>query len=162
MKLFLYSILLLGLASPIMAADTTTTKKDKDKDATKAEVKSDAKPDAKPKADKPKEKAAKAPSASDKALADSLSAAQKTKLMSILNTGDEKELSALPGIGLIKATAIKTARPLKEPTDLLNVMGIGEATYTGIINYAKADFTTKPKAPKKKDDTKKTEEKTTK
>lgn len=151
MKLFLYSLLVLGLASPIIAADATAPKKEKDA----------AKTEAKAKTDKPKEKAPKEASAKDKALADSLSPAQKSKLMGIVNTGDEKELSSLPKVGPIRAAAIKAGRPFKEPTDLLNVMGIGEATFAAIVNHAKADFPApeaKPKAAKK-DDTKKSDEK---
>jgi DNA uptake protein ComE-like DNA-binding protein len=152
MKLFLYSLLMLGLAVPVMAAEDTAPKKEKDA----------AKTEAKPKAGKSKSKGPQAPSAADKALAESLSAAQKTKLMGLLNTGDDKELGTLPGVGLVRATAIKTARPLKEPTDLLNVTGIGPATYKNIINYAKADFVapppkTKGAAKKKKDAVKGTE-----
>lgn len=136
MKLILLSLLLFGLTTPLRAADPV-----KGKDAAKAEAKS--------KAPKPP----KEPTAEDQALAASLSAAQKTKLMSILNTGDDKALGALPGVGLVRGTAIKAKRPLAGPLDLLKVPGVGSATFKQVINHAKADFPTpapKAKAPSKK------------
>lgn len=156
MKLLLASLLMLGMASTVLAADPVAPAATPKKETAAAKAKAE-----KPKADKPKEKAPKEPSAKDKALADSLSAAQKTKLLDILNTGDEKAIIALPGVGVVRSVAIKASRPYKEPTDLLNVMGIGEATYAGIIKYAKADFTEAPKtkAPAKKADDKKTDDK---
>lgn len=79
------------------------------------------------------------PSKSDAAAA-SLSPTQKSKLMSIVNEGDQKALVSLPGIGEGRAEAIKKARPLKEPTDLLKVEGIGEETFSEIVKHAKAGF----------------------
>jgi hypothetical protein len=130
MKLILLSILLCSLAAPIMAADPAPKKKADSAESAK------------------KSKKEKAPSAEAQALSDSLSAAQKTKLLKLLNEGDDKALAALPGVGVVRAVAIKAARPFAAPTDLLKVVGIGDATFKEIIEHAKADFP--PPAPKAK------------
>ena len=89
------------------------------------------------------------PSAKSEAEAKSLTASQKTKLMGIVNEGDEKALMSLPGIGETKAAAVKKARPFKEPLDLLKVDGIGEGTFSEIIAHAKAGFPEKAAEEKK-------------
>lgn len=106
----------------------------KKKDATKAEAKKDE--------------------PSDKALAvvKTLTPTQKTKLLDILNKGDEAALDSLPGIGPSRAKTIVKARPFADPVDLVKVDGIGDATLIEIVAHAKADFPVveKKKAPKKK------------
>jgi len=90
-------------------------------------------------------------------LTKSLTAAQKTKLMDIVNKGDEAALTALPGIGATKATAIKKARPIAQPASLVDVEGIGTATLKGLVEHAKAGFpapAVAEKAAPKKDATK--------
>lgn len=141
---------MLGLISPTLAADST-----KAKEPAKAEAKEkDAK--AKP---------SKVASPEDQLLSSSLSSAQRTKLLIILNTGDDEALMALPSIGTVRAAAIKAARPFAQPTDLIPVAGIGRGTFKGIINHAKADFPApapKAKAPAKKKATPKKPEEATK
>jgi len=96
-------------------------------------------------------------SASDKALLDhaakssaKLTAAQKTKLLEILNTGDDKALNDLPGVGMIKSGHIKKARPFKGVNDLILVEGIGEKTFDEIVVWAEGGFKVEGKmAPKK-------------
>jgi DNA uptake protein ComE-like DNA-binding protein len=80
------------------------------------------------------------PSAKASAAVASLTPSQKTKLMGILNDGDEKALTSLPRIGEVKAAAIKKARPIKDPLDLLKVEGIGDETVSEIVAHAKAGF----------------------
>ena len=98
--------------------------------------------------------------------ADSLTAAQKKSLMSLLNEGTEKQLESLPGLGDTRAKALIKARPLKEVTDLLGVEGVGEGTFLDIIAQAKKGLE-KPEEgePKKKSSSsssKKGKKKTTK
>ena len=127
MKLILLSLLLFGMAAPLMAAESTETKKET--------AKSEG-----------AKKKAKGPPIDLQPLVDSLSAAQKTKLMSLVNEGDDKALATLPGIGPVRATAIKASRPFAAPLDILKVPGIGDTTLQAILNHAKADF---PPAPPK-------------
>lgn len=128
MKALITLALLLAVAMPAVAAEKKTDakkkpaaeSKEKDKEPTKAE-----------------------------AAADTLTASQKTKLLKTLNEGDDKALAALPGVGDVRAAAIKKARPIKEVPDLLKVDGIGEDTYNEIIKSAKSS-TAAEKAPAKK------------
>lgn len=86
-------------------------------------------------------------------LTKSLTPAQKTKLMDIVNKGDEAAITTLPGIGATRAAAIKKARPIAQPADLIEVEGIGMATLSGLVAHAKAGFpapvATEKAAPKK-------------
>ncbi len=126
MKALIALMLMLGIAMPALAAEKKAAPKkkpaaeSKEKEPTKAE-----------------------------AAADSLTASQKTKLLKTLNEGDDKDLSALPGVGDVRAAAIKKARPIKAIPDLLKVDGIGEDTYNEIIKSAKSGSTAE-KAPAKK------------
>ena len=89
---------------------------------------------------------AEAPSGKAQAIADSLTPAQKTKLLALLNEGDEKALTGLPGIGKTRAAAIQKARPLGDPVELVKVEGIGDATLADIVAHAKAGFPERAKA----------------
>lgn len=111
----------------------TTTKKGKKSDEKKEEAK--------------KEEAKPGESAADKALlahaaksSATLTEPQKAKLLDIANTGDDKALEAIPGVGAVKAAHIKKARPLKTVDDLILVDGIGEKTFDGIVKWAAGDF----------------------
>ena len=128
MKHIVTVLLCLGLTVPLMAAEKKSTAK-----KTPAAAEKKAAPEEKP-------------SAKSEAEAKSLTAAQKTKLMKVVNEGDDKELNALPGVGETRAAAIKKARPVADVLDLLKVNGIGEGTFTEIIAYAKAGM---PEAPSK-------------
>lgn len=137
MKAILSLMLLLGLALPVLGAEKKTSSK-------------------KP-AESSKKKEAEAKPSKAEAEAGSLTAAQKTKLLKTINEGDDKTLIGLPGVGETIAAAIKKARPVKEVADLLKIDGIGEATYSELIKYAKAgasstkkEGSTKPKTTKKK------------
>ncbi len=116
---------------------------------TAAEKKSPAK---KPAAEEKKAAPAEdKPSAKSEAEAKSLTAAQKTKLLKIINEGDDKELNALPGVGETRTAAIKKARPVAEVLDLLKIEGIGEGTFAELVGWAKGEA---PAAPTKADDEK--------
>ncbi|SKA97110.1 DNA uptake protein ComE [Prosthecobacter debontii] len=86
-----------------------------------------------------------APSTEVEAAAKTLTPTQKTKLMEILNKGDDAALQSLPGIGETRAKAVVKGRPFAEPLDLLKVEGIGDATFARIVSHAKADFPEKAK-----------------
>lgn len=139
MKLIL---ILLGLCvvSPAFCADAPAKKKAHSK-ATVTEASKK-----KATAVAPDEALAKA-----QALAKTLTPSQETKLLEIINKGDDKSLQSLPGIGETRAVAVKKARPLKEPVDLMKIDGIGEGVFADIVAHAKAGFpeATKPEAPAK-------------
>jgi Holliday junction resolvasome RuvABC DNA-binding subunit len=120
MKLIITCLLTLGLASFSIAAETPAKKKSSAK--AKAEATSDA------------------PSGKALAAAKSLTPSQRTKLLDLLNQGDDKALQSLPGIGETRAAAIKKARPIKDPVDLVKVEGIGDETLADIVAHAKAGF----------------------
>ncbi len=52
-----------------------------------------------------------------------------------LNTATAEQLDELPGIGPALAERIMEARPLAGPEDLMDVSGIGPATYEAIAPY---------------------------
>ena len=135
-------MLFLGLALPMMAAEKKSTAKKKPAAAEKKEAPAGEKPSAKSEAE-----------------AKSLTSAQKTKLMKVINEGDDKALLAVPGIGETRAAAIKKARPVAEVLDLLKIDGIGEGTFSEIIAYAKAGM---PEATKKEEAAEKPKAKSTK
>lgn len=103
-----------------------------------AEAPAKKKSTAKPKA--PAAEVAK-PSAKIEAIAKTLTASQRTKLLTLLNEGDDKALNNLPGIGETRAAAIKKARPFADVTDMVKVDGVGDTTFAEVVTYAKAGFT---------------------
>jgi len=137
MKRILFALLSLSLISVSIAAEAPAKKKSAAK--AKAEATTDA------------------PSAKAQALSKSLTAAQRTKLLDIINKGDEKTLQTLPGIGETRAVAVKKARPFADPVDLVKVDGVGEGTLEEIVAHAKAGFPedTKPEPAKIKEEAKK-------
>lgn len=119
MKYLLAVLLLIGFTLPTPAAETAAKKKTPAKEET-------ASPEA-------------------QATAKTLTPTQKTKLMEILNKGDDAALQSLPGIGETRAKSVVKGRPFAEPLDLLKVEGIGDATFARIVSHAKADFPEKAK-----------------
>ena len=98
------------------------------------------------------------PSAKVEALAKTLTDPQRTQLLSILNTGDEAALMALPGVGEARAKGIQASRPFADVTNVVSVKGIGDGIFAQMVAYAKAGF--KKEAPaKKKAEPKKTDSK---
>jgi DNA uptake protein ComE-like DNA-binding protein len=103
----------------------------------------------------PKQPRPARPSAKVEALAKTLTAPQQAQLLTLLNEGDDAALMAIPGVGAVRAAAIKKVRPLVAVTNVVNVDGIGEGTFAGMVQYAKAGFTppvkkaAKPKAAPK-------------
>ena len=128
-------LLLMGVS--IQAADT------------KKKSPSKSKPDA--------AEAAKVP-AKIEAIAKSLTTTQRSKLLDLLNKGDDNSLIAIPGVGETRAEAIKKARPFNDVTDVAKVDGVGEGTFAEMVAHAKAGFPqpekkeepAKSKAPTKK------------
>jgi DNA uptake protein ComE-like DNA-binding protein len=150
-------IALLLCSVPLAQADTKkTTAPDKaaaaDKVTEKAtpakpkpETKPAAKPEAKPAA-KPAKPAAKPGEvdAADQALLDhaakelkKLTPAQTASLLKFCNEGTPADLQTIPGIGEVKAGAIKKARPLKSADQLIMVDGVGEVTFDGVVKWVK-------------------------
>lgn len=145
MKYIITVLLLLGVALPMMAAEKKSPAKKKPAAAEKKAAPAEEKPSAKSDAE-----------------AKTLTAAQKTKLMKVINEGDDKALMAIPGIGETRAAAVKKARPVKDVLDLLKIDGIGEGTFSEIIAYAKAgmpDAAKKTEAPAEKPKAKSTKKK---
>jgi DNA uptake protein ComE-like DNA-binding protein len=121
----------------------------------------DAKEEAKPAAKKPATPKSKQKveelSEADKALVagakkqvDGLTAAQKAKLLELANKGTAKDITAVNGLGDVKAKAIIDERPFTNGEDLIMVDGIGEGTFGNIITYIKGDQD-KPAAATKDD-----------
>jgi DNA uptake protein ComE-like DNA-binding protein len=106
-------------------------------------------------AKKPEVKEAKAAGAEAEAATKTLTPGQRTKLMEMLNKGDQGELMSLPGIGAGRAKAIQKARPLASPADLAGVEGVGVATLKEIVAHAKAGFPAAEAGTAKKGTTKK-------
>ena len=82
-----------------------------------------------------------------------LTPTQEKKLLEILNEGDEKAITALPGLGESRAKALMKKRPIKDPAELILIDGIGEGTLKDIVAHMKG---------KKSSSTKKSSSSTTK
>ena len=85
------------------------------------------------------EKAAK-PSGRVQVAAKMLTPAERLRLLGILNEGDDQVLQSLPGIGATRAAAIRKARPILDPVELVKVGGVGDQIFVDIIAHAKAGF----------------------
>ena len=129
MKYLFAALLFAGLSLSLHAAETPAAKK--------APAKAEAQE--------------KVPSPEAMAIVKALTPSQKTKLMDLINAGNDEALQSLPGIGPAKAKAIAKARPFASPVDLVKVDGIGDATLAEIVAHAKAGFPVeeKKKSPAK-------------
>lgn len=76
-------------------------------------------------------------------IAKELTDAQSGKLLEILNKGDDQALMALPGVGKVRAAAIKKARPVKTVAAATLVEGVGEGALKEWVKHAKAGFPVK-------------------
>lgn len=141
--------------------------------ALQADVKKPAAPDKAPKTEKTtpapdkkvpaKEKPAAKPAVpasgvdpADQALLDhanqelkKLTPAQTTNLLKLANEGTPDDLQTIPGVGEIKAAALKKARPFKTADQLIMVDGIGEVTFDGIVKWVKDGMPKDEPAPVK-------------
>ncbi|WP_395719272.1 hypothetical protein [Prosthecobacter sp.] len=135
MKPFITLLSVLALAFAVNAADAPAKKKAAPKKAPVAEE-------------------TKA-SAKVEAIAKTLTAAQRTKLLNLLNEGDEKALLAIPGIGETRAAAIKKARPFADVTGVMKVEGVGDTTFAEMVAHAKAGFPDKKEEAKPEGETEK-------
>lgn len=91
------------------------------------------------------------PSAKVEAIAKTLTASQRTKLLALLNDGDEAALTTIPNVGETRAAAIKKARPFADVTNVVKVEGVGEATFAEMVAHAKAGFP-QPEKPEAKEE----------
>lgn len=135
MKTFISLLSILALAFTVNAAEAPAKKKAAPKKAPAAE---EAKPSAKV-----------------EAIAKTLTASRRTKLLNLLNEGDEKALMAIPGIGETRAAAIKKARPFADVTGVMKVEGVGDTTFAEMVAHAKAGFPEKKEAAKPEAETEK-------
>lgn len=78
-----------------------------------------------------------------------LTPAQTTNLLKLANEGTPAELQTIPGVGEVKAAALKKARPLKSADQLIMVDGIGEVTFNGIVKWVKDGMPKDEPAPVK-------------
>lgn len=79
-----------------------------------------------------------------------LNADQSAKLLALVQKGTLKEIEALPGVGKGIGANIIAARPIASVDDLVNVTGIGEDRFDGIISWAQGKGAeSKPSAAKK-------------
>jgi DNA uptake protein ComE-like DNA-binding protein len=88
-------------------------------------------------------------SAADKALlahgekeAGKLTPTQQSKLLDLVNKAEQKELTAIPGVGEVKSGNIVAKRPVRNVADLIMIDGIGESTFDGIIKWVKEGMKT--------------------
>lgn len=89
----------------------------------------------------------KPPPAQVDAVANTLTSAQRSRLLALLNQGDRKLLQDLPGIGEVRAMAIQKARPFADITDVVKVEGVGPGTFAGIVAHARSGFPQNAKKP---------------
>lgn len=108
-------------------------------------------------------------SASDKALlahgekeAAKLTPTQQSKLLDLVNKADQKDLTAIPGVGEVKSGNIVAKRPVRNVADLIMIDGIGESTFDGIIKWVKDGMKTPEPSAKPASATAKPEPKATK
>lgn len=92
-------------------------------------------------ADKPEElsESDKELLASAKKMSATLTPAQRTKLMDLVNKGDTKAIQEIDGVGEGKAGNIIKDRPYTNAEDIIMVDGIGESTFEKIIKFAKGE-----------------------
>lgn len=73
-----------------------------------------------------------------KEMVSDLTTTQKKKLLGLLNDGDVDGLTAITGVGEVRAKAIIKARPYKSVEDLYTVEGVGNKVFGDVIAYGKA------------------------
>ena len=75
--------------------------------------------------------------AAAKELVSDLTTTQKKKLLTLLNDGDTEALSAITGVGEVRAKAIIKARPFKSVEDLRQVSGVGDKVFGDVVAHGK-------------------------
>ncbi|MCB1231582.1 MAG: helix-hairpin-helix domain-containing protein [Verrucomicrobiae bacterium] len=71
------------------------------------------------------------------AMLKTLSGSKKGALTRLLNSGKKEDLMQLPGVGETTADRIIAARPFKNSSYLILVKGIGEKTFSNIVQSRK-------------------------
>ena len=66
-----------------------------------------------------------------------LNSTQKTKLLTLLNKGSDKELNAIKGIAASRSKRIIEARPFNQIEDLVKVKGIGLSIFSQVLDHSK-------------------------
>jgi len=66
---------------------------------------------------------------------DALPAPQRDALLTLLNEGTEQDLSSIAGIATVRSAAIREARPFATLLEVLQVRGIGDVTFTNILQH---------------------------
>ena len=72
-----------------------------------------------------------------KELVSDLTSTQKKKLLSLLNDGDLAALTAITGVGEVRAKAILKGRPFDSIEDLREVEGVGNKVFGDVVAYGK-------------------------
>lgn len=72
-----------------------------------------------------------------KELVSDLTTSQKKKLLGLLNDGDLEALTAITGVGAVRAKAIMKGRPFKSIEDLREVEGVGNKVFGDVVAYGK-------------------------
>lgn len=97
-----------------------------------------AKPAATPKTNAAKSAPAKSASAKEPTGGTSLTSAQQTRLLALLNEGTFEELDAIPGIAATRADSIVSERPFTSVSEVALVSGVGAATFEKILAHGKS------------------------
>ena len=122
---------LLGAWSPASAFAAPATAPEAEKIVESAPDDTAVKGQATEPAPKSAAKSKKAKASQNKPKAPKLAPGQRVNL----NTASQKELEKIPGIGRVKAQAIRKGRPFKKPEDVMKVKGIKKGTYQKIKEY---------------------------
>lgn len=84
-----------------------------------------------------------------KEMVSDLTTTQKKKLLGLLNDGDAEDLTAITGVGEVRAKTIIKARPYKSIEDLRSVEGVGSKVFGDVVAYGKAPAASKKSASSK-------------
>lgn len=71
-------------------------------------------------------------------LVSDLTTTQKSKMLTLLNEGTTKDLSAIKGVSKTRGSAIEKARPYESIDEVILVKGIGKGTFSEIISHARS------------------------
>lgn len=66
-----------------------------------------------------------------------MKAADRTKLLKLLNKGKVEDILMMEGIGKAKAAHLMKGRTYKKVEDAINITGIGEKLFSNMLKHAK-------------------------
>jgi len=117
----------------------TMAKKKAKSEAAESTAKSSSKKSKKKPASKSSEKKGEAKiskaDAAAKEMVSELTTTQKKKLLTLLNDGEVEELTAIEGVGEVRAKAIIKARPFESVEGIREVSGVGEKVFGDVIAH---------------------------